>query len=149
MKNIILFLFLLMLYSCLSTNKVAISSTSNNNYLIKKITKKNSWYIVYAEKHDTLYKIISKVDNDIENCNKIVVGKWYDFELKSRRENIPTINGVKLKPMNYLDVKSSAYDKNGSECYLYDKETEICTEPKKGIFDLFYTDNLKGICYSK
>jgi len=114
------------------------TALSDTRYLIKKIDKKNSWYIIYAERKDTLYKIVSYADNGInENCKKIVVGRRYDFDLKSKKENAPMIGDVKLDPVGYTG------------CYQFDDKTTICLEPKRGIYDLFYTNNLKGICYLK
>ena len=45
------------------------------------------------------------------------------------------IGGVKLDPVGYVG------------CYQFDSVTTICLEPKLGIFDLYYTNDLKGICY--
>ena len=133
MKILLCICSVLTLLSCSTPKGIAQGQKEEPGYLIKKIKSKNSWHIIYAQKQDSLYKI--------------VVGKDYDLELKSRRENVPVINGVKLKPVNYLDVKSPAYDKEGVECYSYDEKTEICIEPKKGIYDLYYMDDLKGLCY--
>jgi len=109
-------------------------------YLIKEIRSKNSWYIIYAQKQDSLYKIVVGKENKIDtSCKKITVGKYYNLDLKSRRANAPEIGGVKLQPVNYLDV----------DCYAYDEKTEICIEPKKGIYDLYYTKDLDGLCYLK
>lgn len=139
MKNLIYFLAsIVLLTSCSSTKKVMVISDNDTSYCIKKIYKKNSWYIIYAERKDTLFKIVSYEENNInDNCKKIVVGQRYDFELKSKRENAPIIGGVKLDPVGYTG------------CYEFDKETIICLEPKRGIYDLFYTNDLKGICYLK
>lgn len=140
MKILLCICLLLALFSCSTQKGMPQGGKEESGYLIKKITSKNSWYIIYAKKQDSLYKIIvRKEDLWGGDCKKIAVGKYYDLELKSRRENAPEINGVKLKPANYLDV----------ECYSYDHETEICIEPKKGIYDLYYTDDLKGLCYLK
>ena len=85
-----------------------------------------------------MFKIVSYAENNIyQNCRKIVVGGKYDFELKSKKENAPIIGGVKLDPVGYTG------------CYVFDKETTICLEPKRGIYDLFFTNDLKGICYLK
>ena len=152
MKNIVFFLFLSMtLLSCSSSAKlINPSKSSDTSYKIIKITKKNSWYIIYAERNDTVYKVVSKYDDSVlKNCKKVIEGKSYNLKLESKRDNVPVIGGVKLKPLNYLDVKSHAYDKDGMECYRYDEETEICTEPKSGIYDLFYATNIKGLCYVK
>lgn len=138
MKNLIYLLTSVILFSCSSTKKVKTVSDSNTNYFIKKIDKKHSWYIIYAEKKDTLFKIVSYAESKVdENCKKIVVGGKYDFELKSKKENAPIIGGIKLDPVGYTG------------CYEFDKETTICLEPKRGIYDLFYTNDLKGICYLK
>lgn len=131
-KTWTIFLF----YSCLSTQNTMDSYTEL--YKIKKIQPKNNWYIIYAEKQDSVFKIISGREIGLNyECEKIKVGKFYAFELKSRRNNVPEISGVKLSPVNYLDI----------ECYSYDKDTEICIEPKKGIYDLYHTNNLKGLCF--
>jgi hypothetical protein len=138
MKTLIYLLVSVVLFSCSTTKKAMTVSNNNINYLIKKIDKKNSWYIIYAERKDTLFKIVSYAESKVdENCKKIVVGGKYDFELKSKKENAPIIGGIKLDPVGYTG------------CYEFDKETTICLEPKRGIYDLFYTNDLKGICYLK
>jgi len=139
MKVVVYIYSVFILMSCLSSNTSA-QSDNNSDYLIKKIKSKNSWLIIYAERQDTLYKIVvGKEDVANTKCRKIAVGKNYNLDLYSRRENAPEIGGVKLKPANYLDV----------QCYSYDEKTEICIEPKKGIYDLYYTKDLKGLCYIK
>lgn len=150
MKTHIYLLVSVILFSCSTTKKTMTVSDNNTNYLIKKIDKNNSWYIIYAERKDTLFKIVSYAESKVdENCKKIVVGGKYDFELKSKKENVPVINGIRLKPMNHLDVESKVFEKDGVECYVFDKKTTICLDPKRGIYDLFYTNDLKGICYLK
>jgi hypothetical protein len=139
MKNLIYFLFSVMfLHSCSSTKKAMPTVYNDTNYLIKKIDKEKTWYIIYAERKDTLYKIVSKADNSINsNCKKIFVGQRYDFFLISHKDTAPIINGVKLAAVGYTG------------CYHFDGETTICLEPKRGIYDLFYTNDLKGACYLK
>ncbi len=127
-----------MLLSCSGSKILAQDKNDDSKYLIKKIRAKNSWHIIYAEKQESLYKIVvGKADMIRGDCERISVGKYYSLELKSIRDNAPEINGIKLKPVNYVG------------CYVYDKSTEICLEPKKGILDLYYTDDLKGLCYLK
>ena len=139
MKNLIYLLLSAILFtSCLSTKKAIPAELSDISYLIKKIDKENSWYIIYAERKDSLYKIVSKIDDSInENCKILVVGKQYNFDLQSMKKNAPMIGNVKLDPVGYTG------------CYQFDSKTAICLEPKKGIYDLFYTNDLKGICYLK
>src|SRR6218665_62905 len=138
MKSIAYIYFVFILFSCSSSNFLT-QDKSASGYLIKKIRTKNSWYIIYAEKQDSLYKIVTGREKGNENCQKIVVGKYYNLELYSRRENAAVINGIKLKPVNQLDI----------ECFEYDDKTQICIEPKNGIYDLYYTRDLKGLCYLK
>lgn len=138
MKNLIYLLASVILFSCSSTKKAMAVSDSNTSYLIKKIDKKHSWYIIYAESKDTIFKIVSYAESKVdENCKKIAVGGKYYFELKSKKENAPILGGIKLDPVGYTG------------CYEFDKETTICLEPNRGIYDLFYTSDLKGICYLK
>ncbi|MEM6524671.1 MAG: hypothetical protein AAF693_12790 [Bacteroidota bacterium] len=140
----------LMIFSCSSSKGLTQDEDLESKYFIKKIKTKNSWHIIYASKQDNLYKIVvGKEAVANRECEKIAVNKYYALALKSRRENVPVINGVKLKPINHLDVESNAYDKKGIECYSYDEDTEICIEPKNEIYDLYYTGDLKGLCYSK
>ena len=140
MKLLVHIYMLFIILSCSSSKGFIQDGNIDSKYRIEKIKAKNSWYIIYAEKQDSLYKIVigkSNVGN--RDCDKIVVGKYYDLNLKSIRDNAPEINGVKLNPLNYLDI----------ECYSYDDKTEICIEPQKGIYDLYYTDDLEGLCYLK
>ncbi|WP_027002856.1 hypothetical protein [Hugenholtzia roseola] len=135
------FLYLIAIFTLLSSNSAKNTSVvldSNTQYYIKKVKKVKKWYIIYAMKNKVLYKIVSKDDNTFnKNCNKITIGKQYDLILKSHKESAPVINGVLIAPVGY------------SGCYHFDSETTICLEPNKDIYDLFYTNNLKGICYVK
>lgn len=150
MKNLIIIYVSFFLFSCSITKKPLISESNGGTYLVEKIDKNNSWFIIYAKKADTLYKIISFSENNLNlNCKKIYVGGRYDFNLISKNDNIPTVNGIKLIPMNYLDVKGNVIERNGVKCFVIDKKTTICVEPKLGIHDIFYTYDLKGLCYLK
>lgn len=93
--------------------------------------------MIYVERKDTLYKIVTKIHSKHNNCGKkIMIGKYYNLKLYSNREDAKRIG---LAPLNYLDM----------QCFRYDSTTVICIEPKKGIYDLFYTKSLTGICYAK
>ena len=138
MKVLIYSLLFLVVSSCSSSNVLNKEKGNSSAYLIQKIESVNSWYVIYAAKKGNLYKIISgERENQNGKCNKIVIGQYYNFVLHSKRDNPPYIGKVKLQPINYLDIR----------CYAYDKETEICIEPEKGINDLYYTDNLEGLCF--
>ena len=139
MKNIILLLFIFFA----SCGKSVFTNKGNNlnltSYKVYKIETINDYYLIYATKKDSLYKIVSKKESSTSNCTKIRLNNYYNFKLHSRRENAPTIGGVKLNPVNYLDV----------HCYMYDKDTKICIDTKNGIYDLYYADNVKGLCFIK
>lgn len=134
MKNTIGFLLFavsLLLSAC--TPKIA-QVVNSTDYTVKKIQKKNSWYIIYAERKDTLYKIISKIDDTVSgDYEKLRTGFSYNFDIHSQKDTSPIIGGVKLAPVGYTG------------CYQFDSETNICLEPDKGIYDLYFASNLKGI----
>ncbi|URC11861.1 hypothetical protein [Flavobacterium sp. B183] len=140
MKNIAHLFLLVFFISCAkSTLRQDGNRIKLNTYMVYKIDKENDYYLIYAKKKDSLYKIVSKNESPISDCNKIKINNYYDFKLHSRRENSPTIGGIKLNPVNYLDI----------QCYTYDKDTKICIDIKNGIFDLYYADNIKGLCFIK
>ena len=138
MKIVFNIVVCLLLFSCSTSRKVT-NNQNENLYRIEQIKVKNNWCIIYAAKGENLFKIVSGIERKERNksCNEIKVSEYYSLDLKSKRENAPVINGVKLAPINYLDI----------ECFKYDEETEICIEPKKGINDLYFTESLKGLCY--
>ncbi|HEX8577759.1 MAG TPA: hypothetical protein VF677_15840 [Flavobacterium sp.] len=109
------------------------------SYKVYKIETINDYYLIYASKKDSLYKIVSKKEAVTSKCTKIKLNSYFDFKLHSTRENAPVIGGVKLSPINYLIIN----------CYTYEKDTKICIDVKNGIFDLYYADNVKGLCFIK
>jgi hypothetical protein len=132
MRSIVTIIILLLF----SLNEFNIYGQNNNenNFLIKQIKSKKGWYIIYAVKNDSLYKIVSKkVEYQNKECTRIQIGRYYNFIIQS---NIPVINGVKLLPMNYLDVKTP----------FYDKKSVFSIEPEKGLFDSYQAKNLWGLC---
>lgn len=134
-----LFFLIIVLVSSCKNSKIA-NQTNPFSYLVKKIDSKNNWNIIYASKQDSIFKIIVRKEAGIINdCEKIVVGGYYLFKLHSRKKDVPEINGIKIEPINNLDI----------QCYSYDNETSICIEPQKGIFDLHHAENIKGLCLIK
>lgn len=134
-------ILLLLLCSCSNSRKISDKSHSDSGYLIKAIDTVNSWCIIYATKNDSSYKIVvKKEDKPSLECKRVIlIGEYYDLTLHSKRNEAPVINGVKLAPVNYLDI----------HCYTYDERTNICIDPEKGIYDLYHTANIKGMCYIK
>lgn len=98
---------------------------------VYKISSINNYHLIYAERQNILYKIVSEKVKQ-EKCNKIRVGKHYKFQLKSMYELAPVINGVKMYSYNI-------------SCYQFDEDTAICRE--EGIDDLYFADNVLGLCF--
>ena len=128
-----------LLCSCADSKTLSNMPKSDSLYLIKSIDSVNNWYTIYATKNDSSYKIVVKKGNhqNLECKRVITVGQSYNLILHSRKNEAPEINGVKIKPVNSPDV----------QCYTYDETTNICIEPKKGIYDLYHTPGIKGLCY--
>ncbi|MGV0923457.1 hypothetical protein [Empedobacter tilapiae] len=132
MGKILITIIIFVSISCNSSKKLL---ENELNYKVEKIESLNNWNIIYLNRGNSKYKLVS-LKKENRECNKIKVGKTYSFILHSRGENPPVINGIKLKPINYLDIN----------CYSYDSETEICIDPEKGINDLYSAENLNGLC---
>lgn len=113
------------------------SSSSSLKYSVFKIDSINNYYLIYAKRNDSLFKIISEKQS-VEKCNSIKVNKKYLFKLHSiwnREEHVGNSN-VSLKYNNYIN------------CIQLNENTEICIE-RDSINDLNYADNIKGLCITK
>lgn len=104
-------------------------------YQVFKIDSLNNFYLIYAKKKNTFYKIVSRKEQSI-NCKNIIINGIYKFDLISNRESAPIIGGVKISPINV-------------DCFAFDKVTNICIERNNGINDLYVAKNIKGLCIIK
>lgn len=104
------------------------------NYKVYKIDSINNYYLIYAKKGHTLFKIISKKESS-KKCNRIKVNKVYKFQLHS----ILTVNGRSVIPANQIMELSG---------WRIDQSTTIDFEGDS-IRDLYNADNIKGICFIK
>ena len=102
-------------------------------YKVYKIDSINNWYLIYARKGDSLYKIVSE-KRVYENCNKIQINKAYNFILHSRIYP-DQLGGITINTIRHDLVT----------CFSYDDSTIICLE-RDSINDLHYASNLKGLC---
>jgi len=119
---------------CCTTNKKIIEKKSE--YMVAKLDSINNYYLIYATKNDSVFKIISKKEHTAK-CRPIKKGSNYPFKLKSMRDNAPTIGGIKISPMNHLDI----------QCFQFEENTIICKED--GIYDLYFAENINGLCFKK
>ena len=101
-------------------------------YKVKKLDSLNSVYLIYAEKNNQLYKIVTgKVDN--QDCKNIKVSGEYGFLIESLFS--PMIFGKGDTLWKRLDLVN-AVQFNG---------TTIITE-SGCVNDLFRADNVEGLC---
>lgn len=134
MKYIILILSIVLFAACKTY-----AYQKNVGYKVYKIEQINSYYIVYCEKENQKYKIVSKINNDKyqkEKCKKIRIGQFYDFVLtyyhpEDNNSNNPLTN-----------TNTAPYV---IRCYMF-TDTKICEE--EGI-KLYTTRNLVGLYYKK
>ncbi len=133
MKKIIIFSVFSLIIGCACGKKITNLQTY---YTVTKLDSINNYYLIYAKKNDSVYKIVSKKEL-FPNCELITLGSNYEFKLKSMRENAPTFRGLKVSPINYMDIK----------CFQFDENTQICKEA--GIYDLYFAENINGLCFIK
>ncbi|MEE1944589.1 hypothetical protein VRU48_05685 [Pedobacter sp. KR3-3] len=105
--------------------------TQNNAFKVYRIDSIQSYYLIYAQKGELRYKIVSKkVDNE---CKSIKVNGLYAFDIHSMSQ----VNGVSTIP------SASKYEVSGM---AVDNTTTINVENETQ-WDLFYADNIAGLCF--
>lgn len=130
----ILIIVVVAIMACTQTG--AKYSEDSISYKVYKIDSINSYYLIYANRKDSLYKIVSKKES-VKNCNPIQKDHQYNFKLHSALAN-RRIGGKEILPQNSLLVN----------CFFYDESTSICFEGDS-IRDLHYADNIKGLCFKE
>lgn len=114
--------------SCMLRRPVA-SKTNQELFEVLKIDSISEAYIIYIKKTDLVFKVVSIKDEISGSCNKIVVSSDYDFELQSWINRPDRIQGH----VQGLHIGGTAIGYIGEDI----------------VQDLFYSKNLKGLCYSK
>lgn len=138
MKYIFCFLIILFFSSGFS-QEVEDMSTRNkadNLYHIYKIDSINKYYLIYGRKCNVNYKIISKKNRKNSNCSKIQVNHNYNLQLESLSEQEFELEG------NTVSLAGNTL----VNCFSLDKETTVCKEEDKRIYDLYFVENIKGLC---
>lgn len=140
--KIVLYIFPLILFvffGCSVTNQSKKNISNNekeHEFTVFKVDSVNNYYLIYAEKEDTLYKIISQKDKLIDcNNRKVRTNRKYNFKLYSVWNQDLYINGVNVGLNQTPRVN----------CIEYEDNTIICLE-KDSINDLHQAKNLKGLC---
>lgn len=118
--------------SLLLASKITLSNQSNDTiYKIIEITKKSHYYIIIAQRHDSLFKILSeKVEKkNIAGLERLKKGKYYNLEFERFYET-PLI-------LNYLDINLSRV-----------KVKKYNREIARFHFRIYHSKYLKGIYYT-
>jgi hypothetical protein len=102
-------------------------------YKVYKIDSINSWYLIYAKKIDSVYKIVSRKEI-VMNCSKIQINKEYHFKL------------ISWFPSNQKGLDISFKSIPHLAGYGFDDSTTITLE-KDSINDLMYAENVRGLCF--
>jgi len=132
----------LILISC-SSKKITQSKTEDETknvpdiserYKVYKIDSINNYYLIYAKRKDSLYKIVSK-KQATRNCVNISLNQEYTFLLTSIWNQKIIIEGSNVSPSITPHVT----------CLSFDDSTKICLE-KDSINDLFHAENVQGLC---
>lgn len=105
-------------------------------YKVYKIDSIHNYYLIYAKREDTLYKIVSEKAPKI-NCKQIQINHQFPFILHGRIADRQA-SKFRLSPEASLLVN----------CFSYDDSTSICVE-RDTINDLYSAENITGLCFNK
>lgn len=102
-------------------------------YTVYKIDSIYGWELIYCKKNDSLFKIVSKKES-VANCNKIALGRQYDFELYSYSKELLT--KFNLHPS--LAASLGGIGINDSTTINFERDS---------INDLYFAKNIRGLCF--
>ena len=126
----LIFIITMLFVACSSAREINnphINNGITSQVKIKKIKKHENDYIIYATRNDSIFKIVSNVNNmNASDMAKIKVGKSYNLDLK------------RFYPNDSL--KGKHLDFNYEMARVFDIGIE-----KKCHYSLYYAKNLKGL----
>ncbi len=111
----------------------------STSYNVIDIIKKNSWYFIYLQRNDSIFKVVSHEPSykvPYEGYRKIEKDKRYNLILHAYSE-IHRVDGVSIWPIGYT---------GGVQL---DSITTVSVEPENDIWDLYEADELVGLYYLK
>ncbi|MDL2144383.1 hypothetical protein QQY79_17785 [Flavobacterium tructae] len=125
-------------FSCAKKVSQPMNQTAEKDslYEVYKIDSINTFFIVYAKRNGTKFKIVSKKTNSAP-CNKILVGSSYNLKLKSILKQEIKLGDKTISSSSNLLVT----------CFTFEGNTKICRE--EDITDLHHAENLIGLCFVK
>lgn len=109
-------------------------------YKVTRIKSKGDYYIIHAQRNDSLFKIISKkvLMNNKPNLDLLKKREYYYFDFRNNNE--PTEN--KIEPLsgisNYLDVKNKNVFVDGNTRIRFTKRFHYRLYTTKNLIGLYY-----------
>ncbi|MFA5044312.1 MAG: hypothetical protein WC542_00080 [Paludibacter sp.] len=130
--------FVIFCISCSQTKNIATIESNENNVLLYKIIKIksiDSCYVIYAQRNDSIFKIISDKDSRYSNYRKIRTNSKYNLYL-TRIFPTDSLFGISIAPN--LGVKGMGVKGGG-----------IVSVEKISHNSLYMAHNLHGLCIQK
>jgi hypothetical protein len=114
---------------------------SFKRYHVTRIDSLQTVYLIYARRHDSLFKIVSD-KHPVANCTKIKPGHAYAFQLRSLlyTDLTPEEKAASLPGLAPLDT----HHMGGLD---YDGQGLMITLEGDSIRDLYYAENVNGLCF--
>lgn len=85
MKKLLYIYFIILFAACSTPKDITnlVFDNSSSIYRITKIKTEKNYYVIYASRNDSTFKILSKIDSvDYLICRKIEKGKSYALNLR-------------------------------------------------------------------
>ena len=121
--------YLFLLIFIITSSCSVINRNYANVYTIQSIDSIDNFYLIYARKNDSIFKIVSRKQSYNSKGNEILIGRKYCLSLQPR-----IIKGSKYSSMNYWDTG----------CFNYGDSTTICLE-ENCVPNLYTTEDIKGL----
>ena len=127
--SLVLTIYCLLKKDVINSNDIEKNDALENNSTFKiiRIDSIENVYLIYAERNDSIFKIMSKKE-DVSNCQPLSEGEFYKLKIISWF--LPEEFHVKMR------VAGVKFENTLIEI---EKDSVVC--------DLFTTENLEGLCY--
>lgn len=131
--------FVLICFTTFSVVEACAIERVDSLYKILKIKTSGSYYVIHAQRNDSLFRIVSKKEDLGENCLEVLKkGRCYSFDFgNSDNDTAKTEVEPLVGNASYLHVKKSRFW----------GDTKI-KFTKRFHNRLYTTKNLIGLCYS-
>ncbi|WP_298753793.1 hypothetical protein [uncultured Psychroserpens sp.] len=132
-----LLILIIVLFSCNNKKSIINESKvqeSKQNYKVFKVDSIGSFYLIYLNKGNLNYKVISEMQSEKKANELIEVGKEYSLSLSSVFNQKLKIKDKKVRAVPLM-----------VDCIQFEKNINICKEKELGINDLHYTSDLSGL----